>query len=434
MREGWKKVTLKELSTKIGDGLHGTPKYDDKGEYYFINGNNLINGNILIKSDTKRLNENEYLKIKKDLSDRTILVAINGTLGNIGFYKGEPIALGKSACYINLKNEVDKNYIRYVLEGQHFQKYAYLFATGSTIKNLGLKAVRNYRVNLPPLKTQRKIASILSAYDDLIENNLKRIKLLEERAQLTYEEWFVRFKFPGHETTTFNEETGLPEGWEKVNLKSLCKKITKGTTPTSLKKQFTTEGINFIKAESYSDEGFFKEEKFAFINEETNDLLKRSQLKELDVLVSIAGVLGRVAMVYERILPANTNQAVAIVRVNQSIISPYFIRYFLASEYMNKLINIISGQAAQPNINLTQLGLFFLNKPSKEIINKFHDLAEQIFKTQSEIIKQNQLLKEARDILLPRLMSGMIDVEKLEVGSFKYEVNDSLGMVAEKKK
>src|SRR5690554_1211153 len=122
MREGWKKVTLKELSTKIGDGLHGTPKYDEEGEYYFINGNNLINGNILIKSDTKRLNENEYLKIKKDLSDRTILVAINGTLGNIGFYKGEPIALGKSACYINLKKEVDKNYIRYVLEGQHFQK------------------------------------------------------------------------------------------------------------------------------------------------------------------------------------------------------------------------------------------------------------------------------------------------------------------------
>jgi|SRR5690606_4507357 len=167
MREGWKTVKLKEISTKIGDGLHGTPKYDENGSYFFINGNNLNNGSILIKEDTKRIDEKVYNKIKKELNDRTILIGINGTLGNIGLYKGERIALGKSACYINLVLDVDKNYIRYVFEGQHFQNYAYLFATGSTIKNLGLKAIRNYKINLPPLKTQRKIASILSAHDDL---------------------------------------------------------------------------------------------------------------------------------------------------------------------------------------------------------------------------------------------------------------------------
>jgi len=221
MTEGYQKVTLADISSRIGDGIHGTPKYDPNGEYYFVNGNNLDKGKVVIKAETKRISKEEFERIKRPINKQTIMVAINGTLGNIGFYNGEKIALGKSACYINLNEDINKHFIRYVLEHEHFQQYAYLFATGSTIKNLGLKAVRKYPINLPPMPTQRKIASILSAYDDLIENNLKRIKILEEKAQLTYMEWFVRMKFPGHETTTINKETGLPEGWEKKKIGDL---------------------------------------------------------------------------------------------------------------------------------------------------------------------------------------------------------------------
>ena len=221
MMEGWNKAKLEEVTSKLGDGLHGTPTYNDKGEYYFVNGNNLQNGKIIIKDDTKRISKNEYQKIKKELNDRTILVAINGTLGNIGLYKDEKIALGKSACYFNVNLDTDKQFVRYVIESPLFQTYAPLFATGATIKNLSLKAMRNFSFHLPPLLTQRKIAKILSAYDDLIENNLKRIKLLEEMAQRTYEEWFIRFKFPGYETAIFDKETGLPEGWENKTLKNL---------------------------------------------------------------------------------------------------------------------------------------------------------------------------------------------------------------------
>src|SRR5690606_26121403 len=93
--------------------------------------------------------------------------------------------------------------------------------------------LENTKINLPPLNTQRKIASILSAYDDLIENNLKRIKLLEEQAQLTYEEWFVRFKFPVHETIKFNDETGLHEGWERKKLGNLIVNYDSKRVPVS---------------------------------------------------------------------------------------------------------------------------------------------------------------------------------------------------------
>ncbi|WP_111682813.1 restriction endonuclease subunit S [Winogradskyella tangerina] len=312
-------------------------------------------------------------------------------------------------------NKADSKFIYYYLSKQDFFDFMMAGANGTKMPRGNKKAIPNYKINLPPLPTQRKIASILSAYDDLIENNLKRIKLLEEKAQNTYEEWFVRMKFPGHETTPINKETGLPEGWEKVYLKDLCLKITKGTTPTSLKRQFIKQGVNYIKAESYTDSGSFIHNKFAYIDDETHELLKRSKLEEMDVIVSIAGVLGRVALVSRNELPANTNQAVGIVRLDQTLISPFYIRYFLASAYMNKLINTISGQAAQPNINLTQLGLFKVALPTADIVQKFHDLIINSFETQLVLFKQNQLLKEARDIFLPRLMTGMIDLEALDV-------------------
>ena len=110
----WDEKTLKEITTILGDGLHGTPKYTINGEYYFINGNNLDNGKVLLKENTKRVSVLEYEKHKKELNDRTILVSINGTLGNVAFYNNEKIILGKSACYFNLINSVDKNFIRYI--------------------------------------------------------------------------------------------------------------------------------------------------------------------------------------------------------------------------------------------------------------------------------------------------------------------------------
>src|SRR5690606_33191581 len=104
---------------------------------------------------------------------------------------------------------------------------------GAAQDNLSLEKLRTIKFLVPPLPTQRKIAAILSAYDDLIENNLKRIKLLEEQAQLTYEEWFVRFKFPGHETIKFNDETGLPEGWERKKLGNLIVNYDSKRVPVS---------------------------------------------------------------------------------------------------------------------------------------------------------------------------------------------------------
>ncbi len=147
---GWKLQPLKEITSVLGDGLHGTPKYSELGGYYFINGNNLTDGKIEIKENTKRVNVEEYEKYKKPLNNRTILVSINGSLGYTAFYNYEKVVLGKSACYFNLLDNVDKNYVRYYLTSNSFTSYAEKSATGSTIMNVGLKAMREFHVPMPP--------------------------------------------------------------------------------------------------------------------------------------------------------------------------------------------------------------------------------------------------------------------------------------------
>lgn len=165
----WKEVLLTDITTKIGDGLHGTPKYDNGGEYYFINGNNLVNGKIIIKEDTKRVNESEYLKHSKPINERTLLLGINGTIGNVAYYKNEQCMLGKSACYMNFNSEVDLKFIYYTLVSKDFQNYIEGIATGTTIPNVPLKGLREYSFKLPPLPEQTAIASVLSSLDDKID-------------------------------------------------------------------------------------------------------------------------------------------------------------------------------------------------------------------------------------------------------------------------
>ena len=153
----WEWVRLRGLVSLLGDGLHGTPEYDFTGKYFFINGNNLSNNKIVIKSNTEKVNEGEYLKYRKELNDKTILVSINGTIGNVGHYNGEPVVLGKSACYFNLMDINLKAYITMLMYTDYFLKYAKDNATGSTIKNVSLAVMNNFYVPLPPLAEQKRI-------------------------------------------------------------------------------------------------------------------------------------------------------------------------------------------------------------------------------------------------------------------------------------
>ena len=185
--KGWEWTTVKDISTLLGDGLHGTPKYDINGEYYFINGNNLNDGKIEIKANTKKVSKEEFEKYKKQLNDKTIFVSINGSLGYTAFYNNEPVILGKSACYFNVKEGIEKHYIRYIFTSQRFTNYSTTVATGSTIKNVSLKSMREFEIPLPPLKEQhlivQEIESRLSVADKMEESIAQSLQQAEALRQ-----------------------------------------------------------------------------------------------------------------------------------------------------------------------------------------------------------------------------------------------------------
>ena len=182
--ESWCWCRLGEIVSILGDGIHGTPNYDISGNYYFVNGNNLNNGKIEIKPDTKKINQSEYEKYKKELNNNTVFVSINGTLGNIAFYENEKIILGKSACYFNLiKNEM-KIYIYWLIKTKYFLDYANEEATGTTIKNVSLAAMRNFPIPLPPLAEQKRIVIAIEKFMPLIEEYGKKetqLKAINEK-------------------------------------------------------------------------------------------------------------------------------------------------------------------------------------------------------------------------------------------------------------
>lgn len=165
----WEWVRLKNIVSILGDGIHGTPEYDIHGAYYFVNGNNLSHNRIILKGDTKRVNEREYLKYRKILNETTILVSINGTIGNVGHYNGEPVILGKSACYYNLMDAALKPYITTLMYTDYFLKYAKGNATGSTIKNVSLAVMNDFIVPLPPLAEQKRIVAKLEELLPIVE-------------------------------------------------------------------------------------------------------------------------------------------------------------------------------------------------------------------------------------------------------------------------
>lgn len=175
----WVEKKLESLTRKIGDGIHTTPKYDDSGEYYFINGNNLIEGRIVVDEKTKKVSYSEYELHKKELTEKTILLSINGTIGNVAFYKKEKVVLGKSACYIIPKDNFNNVFLYYSLQSPRISNYFISELTGSTIKNLSLKSIREAEFNFPSPEEQQKIAICLSSLDALITAQAEKIEQLK---------------------------------------------------------------------------------------------------------------------------------------------------------------------------------------------------------------------------------------------------------------
>ena len=317
----------------------------------------LINFNTIEKAEEFITKEGLKNSSTKLYPKNTILMAMYGQ----GVTRGKVAILGieattNQACAsISLKPNFNVSFIFQNLS-KRYEEIRDLSNDGGQ-KNLSGSIIKEISISYPTEKEQTKIAEFLSAVDDKISQLSRQLELLNQYKQGVMQKIFsqeIRFKNDNGED--FRE-------WDFVELGEICDLITKGTTPTSIGGNFIDQGINFIKIESITENGNFIREKFAFIDEDTNKLLNRSILKENDILFSIAGALGRVAIVDSSILPANTNQALAIIRLKNKDFTK-FIYYFLNSEKIKKLIENESVQLAQANFSLGQLSKIEIALPS----------------------------------------------------------------------
>ena len=187
----WRQDLMENVTERIGDGIHSTPTYNEYGDYFFINGNNLVDGKIKIFNNTQKVTKEEALKQNANvLCDNSLLLSINGTIGNVAIYNNERIMLGKSACYINPSAKILRDFLFFYLQNSKIQKYFILELTGSTIKNLSLTSIKNTKLRLPSIQEQAKIAKLLRAIDERIATQNKIIGDLKKLKSAIYQEIF----------------------------------------------------------------------------------------------------------------------------------------------------------------------------------------------------------------------------------------------------
>jgi type I restriction enzyme, S subunit len=329
--------------------------------------------------------------------------------------------------------EVSCKYIYFTVS--HMVSHLKELAIGTSTKFLTKTILNGLTIQLPPKTEQDKIAALLSSLDDRIALLRETNATLEAIAQALFKSWFVDFdpvhaKQQGIVPEGMDEATAallpdgfeesalglVPKGWKVSRLGDVVERITKGTTPTTLKRPFVAAGINFVKAESMTGDGDFIPEKFAFIDNETHELLRRSQLAAGDVLISIAGTIGRIAVITEDFIPANTNQAVALIRPFQDRFPSGLVSRFLQKSESRQLMVERVVQAVQANLSLGSLSDLKLAIPSPEVTMQLYETGlAQLDASKASNHQRIRTLATLRDTLLPRLISGQLRLPDAEV-------------------
>ena len=402
----WKEGTIKDISNGFYDGPHATPKPSEFGPI-FLGIRNITDDGRLTFSEVRHISIEEYPKWTKRVTPKykDIVFSYEATLNRYAIIpEGFLGCLGRRMALIrpNL-TKVNHRFLYYYFFSTAWRKeISNHVITGATVDRIPLTNFLDFKILIPSLPTQQKIASILSAYDDLIENNLKRIKLLEEAAQNIYKEWFVNFRFPEYENAKFGED-GLPEGWEMKKIKDFGLVVT-GKTPSTKKSSFYNGKVFFVKTPDMHNNTFVTQTGI-MLSEDGAESQKNKTLPPLTVLVSCIGTAGVVSLTSEY---SQTNQQINAVIVDTDSKSYFF--YFFAKDLKEILEGLGSSGATFTNVNKNKFENIKLIFPKELILENYGEIVRPIFDNILNLLYQNQTLKEARDILLPRLMDRRIEV------------------------
>lgn len=395
-------MILSDVCKFIVDCPHSTAPDEGKG-YPLIRTPNVGKGRLDLNG-VHRVSESVYKQRIQRGAPRAndLIFAREAPAGNVALVQeNQTVCLGQRTVLIRPNvQKVNPQYLVYYLLSPKPQYELLGTANGATVAHVNLPAIRNLKIELPEKSVQDKIGTILVTYDDLIENNQKQIKLLEEAAQRLYKEWFVDLRFPGHENTKIVD--GVPEGWSKSTVSEVSAVLRRGISP---KYNENARGIvinqKCIRQTIVSyDEARTQEKKYP----------AELELKEADIAICStgAGTLGRVGQIYEVRENTTLDSHVTLIRANEKIGQQYL--FWSLKMQQDYLMSAGKGSTNQLELSRETIGNCKILMPEQKIAEQAEKNFVAIHNKMKECSMQIARLREVRDLLLPKLMSGGMEV------------------------
>ena len=392
-------ILSSEFCESVRDGTHDTPKQTNSG-YRLVTSKHIKNGQInsdegyfISEKDFKKINE-------RSLVDQwDVLMSMIGTIGEAAIVKDQPKYAIKNVALFKCGDELKAKWLYYFLCSPEGKGQLFSNQKGASQQFVSLTQLRNLQIPIRDQSTMKKITDILSAYDYLIENNQKQIRLLEEAAMRLYKEWFVNLRFPGYENTKIID--GVPEGWRQGQLREYIK-----VNPRSISKNYPYQEIQYIDIGSVNHGRIEKITTYRL-----SDAPGRAKRLACDG-DTIWGMVRPNLKAYALVLSPGENY---VFSTGFAILSPknipYTFLYCLVTQdsFVGYLINCTNG-SAYPAVKPIHFEEAKVIIPDEGLLVKFHDIVNPLYRRIKVIENQNLYLEEARDRLLPKLMSGEIEV------------------------
>lgn len=391
-----------------GDRGKNYPKQNEffpEGYCLFLNAGNVTPNGFSFEENLFITQEKDDLLRKGKLQRGDIVYTTRGTVGNSALYSEsvpfENIRINSGMVILRCHEDiVDKQYLYQVLKSEYFRPYFKKYCTGSAQPQLPIINFSKIEINIPEMAAQRRIAGILSAYDNLIENNRKQIKLLEEAAQRLYKEWYVDLRFPGYEHTKITD--GVPEGWEKSTVAAVSSILRRGISPRYNENgKFVVINQKCIRQTVVSFDESRRQEKL--YPEDLN-------LQDSDTVICStgAGTLGRVGQIFGNYPDTTLDSHVTLVRAKEGFGKQYLFQSLNSRQ--TYLMGMGKGSTNQLELSRGTIQDLDIYIPLKKVLNQFEQVAQPIHDKISVISKSILQLQTARDHLLPKLMNGEVEV------------------------
>lgn len=402
---------LQDLCTKVTSG--GTPlrsisEYYENGTIPWMKTGE-VKKNFIYETAEKITERALVESSAKLIPANSVIVAMYGdgdTAGNVAINK-IALATNQACCNFIIDHaKADYRFVYFYLKANY--KNLTNLKLGGSQQNLNAGTLKQFPICAPKIEDQKKIAAILSAYDDLIENNQRRIALLEQMAEQLYREWFVRLRFPGHEQAKF--EKGLPEGWSLVKTEKAFD-YTGGGTPSKEVSRYWQDGtINwYTPSDITAAKGIFLAESGAKCSEDGFANSSAKMFPPYSVMMTSRATIGAIGI---NLTPACTNQGFIACIPNERYPLSFLYHWLKLSKVHFELL---SGGATFAELTKGTFKKIEVLTPPKEVVQAFDKVAAPLFSMIEKLIVANHNIESSRDMLLPRLISGKLSVEALDI-------------------